>query len=128
MESEARKVMLLDEDLIQVMKAEKHLLAAGYEVVSLTSANGVLSKVDYERPDILLLDIEMRRLNATDLLATLRASEDYEDLVIVLFSDLGADQLQKLCIENDINGYFCKSMDVSQIGEFLNNFFEYGED
>ena len=128
MESEARKVMLLDEDLIQVMKAEKHLLSAGYEVVSLTSANGVLSKVDYERPDILLLDIEMGRLNATDLLATLRASDEYEDLVIVLFSDLGADQLQKLCIENDINGYFCKSMDVSQIGEFLNNFFEYGED
>ena len=26
---------------------------------------------------------------------------------------------------NDINGYFCKSMDVSQIAEFLDNFYEY---
>lgn len=120
--------MLLDENLIDVMTAEKHLKNGGYNVVPLTSTNGVLSKIDFERPDILLLDIEMGRLNATDLFETLRASEEYEDLVIVLFSDLSAEQLQKQCIENDINGYFCKSMDVSQIGEFLDNFFEYGEE
>ena len=67
----------------------------------------------------------MPRLNATDLLETLRASEEYDDLVIVLYSDMEAEKLQKLCIENDINGYFCKSMDVSQIGAFLDNFYEY---
>ena len=72
-----------------------------------------------------MLDIEMPRLNASELLETLRSADEYEDLVIVLFSDMDAERLQKMCIENDINGYFCKSMDVKQIASFLDNFYEF---
>lgn len=121
----SRKVMILDENILDVMEAEKYLKGAGYDVVALSSPAGALSKIDYEQPEILLLDIAMPRLNVADLLETLRSTAEYEDLVIVLFSDMDADQLQKLCIENDINGYFCKSMDVTQIGAFLDNFYEF---
>lgn len=121
----SRKVMVLDENILDVMEAEKYLREGGYEVVSLSSPSGALSKIDYERPEILLLDISMPRLNVADLLETLRSTEEYEDLVIVLFSDMEAEKLQKLCIENDINGYFCKSMDVTQIAAFLDNFYEF---
>lgn len=120
-----RKVMVLDDNIMDVMEAEKHLETGGYEVVTLTTPNGALSKIDYERPEILLLDIEMPRLNVDDLLETLRSNAEYDDLVIVLYSDMEAEALQKICIENDINGYFCKSMDVSQIGSFLDNFYEF---
>lgn len=121
----SRKVMILDENILDVMEAEQYLKAGGYEVVTLSSPNGALSKIDFERPEILLLDIAMPRLNIADLLETLRGSAEYEDLVIVLFSDLEAEKLQKMCIENDINGYFCKSMDVTQIAAFLDNFYEF---
>lgn len=120
-----RKVMVLDDNILDVMKAEKHLKSGGYEVVTMTSPNGAISKIDYEHPEILLLDIDMPRLNAMDLLETLRSNHEYDDLVIVLFSDLDAEKLQKICIENDINGYFCKSMDISQISAFLDNFYEF---
>ena len=120
-----RKVMVLDDNIMDVMKAEKHLSSGGYDVVTLTTPNGALSKIDYERPEILLLDFEMPRLNVHELLETLRSNQDYDDLVIVLYSDMDAEQLQKICIDNDINGYFCKSMDISQIAAFLNNFYEF---
>lgn len=120
-----RKVMVLDGNILDVMKAEKHLKSGGYEVVTLTTPNGALSKIDYERPEILLLDFEMPRLNVPDLLETLRSNEDYSDLVVVLYSDMEAEKLQKICIDNDINGYFCKSMDITQIGDFLDNFYEF---
>ncbi len=121
----ARKVMLLDDNIMDVMEAEDYLREGGYDVVTLSSPNGALSKIEYERPEILLLDLNMPRLNTQDLIDTLRASEEYEDMVIVLFSDEEAEQLQEFCIEHDINGYFCKSMDVSQIAAFLDNFYEY---
>lgn len=121
----SRKVMILDENILDVMEAEKYLKEGGYEVVTLSSPSGALSKIDFEKPEILLIDIEMNRLNANDLLETLRSSEEYEELVIVLYSDMDAEKLQKLCIENDINGYFCKSMDVTQIASFLDNFYEF---
>ena len=121
----SRKVMVLDDNILDVMKAEEHLKKGGYDVVTLTTPNGALSKIDYERPEILLLDFEMPRLNVDDLLGTLRANDEYDELVIVLYSDMDAEELQKICIENDINGYFCKSMDITQIAAFLDNFYEF---
>ncbi len=119
-----RKVLILDSDIMQVMEIEEHLQAGGYEVVHLSSPNGAISKIEYEDPEILLVDIEMDRLNVDDLLTTVRTSPDHGDIVIVAFSDIEADELQQFCIENELNGYFCKSMDVTQIADFLDNFFE----
>ncbi len=120
-----RKVMIVDENLLDVMEVEQHLVSGGYDVVHLSSPNGVMAKLDYENPEILLLDIQMSRLHVVDLLETLRASGKLDELVIVAFSDMEAEKLQQFCMDNDINGYFCKSMDVGQIADFLNNFYEY---
>lgn len=121
---ESHKVMIIDDNLLDVMEVEKHLEEEGYDVVRLSSPNGALSKIDYEEPEVLLLDIQMEHLNADDLIATLRQSPEYRELVVVVYSDMEADALQDYCVEKDINGYFCKSMEVEQIGDFLENFFE----
>jgi CheY-like chemotaxis protein len=121
---ESRKVMIIDDNILDVMNAEKHLEEGSYEVVRLSSPNGALSKIDYEEPDVLLLDIDMDRLDADDLIGTLRSSPDYRELVVVIYADRDAEQLQEYCVEKDVNGYFCKSMDISGIADFLDNFFE----
>lgn len=120
----SRKVMILDDNILDVMKVEEYLEEGGYEVVKLSSPNGVISKIEYEDPEILLLDLQMERLSLEELLDDLRGSADFQDLVIVLFSDMKAEKLQQYCVNNDINGYFCKSMDVSQIASFLDKFYE----
>lgn len=120
-----RKVLILDENIMDVMEVEEGLEKGNYEVVHLASPNGALSKIEYEEPEILLLDIQMSRLNTEDLLETLLQSPEYEEMVIVVFSDMEADDLHQFCVDNELHGYFCKSMDVSQIAEFLNNFYEF---
>jgi twitching motility two-component system response regulator PilH len=121
---EARKVLILDHNLLDVINVTEHLKRAGFEAVSLTSPNGALAKLEYERPDILLLDITMPRLNVSELLQGVRQDGNLEDTIIVLFSDLDAPTLQSMCMDNDIHGYFSKSMDVTRIGEFLDQFYE----
>lgn len=119
-----RKVLIIDENILDVIEADKALRAAGYDVVKLASPAGCVAKLDYERPDILLIDISMARLNAQELFDDVRANPDHEDLIIVLFSDLDAETLQSICLEHDFHGYFCKSMGTHQIGAFLDNFYE----
>ena len=120
-----RKVLILDADIMIVMEVEECLEQGGYDVVHLSSPSGAISKIEYEEPEVLLLDIEMDRLNTDDLLQTLQAGPNFEEMVVVAFSDMDADELQEFCMANQLNGYFCKSMDISQIAEFLDNFFEY---
>lgn len=118
-----RKVLILDSNILDVIEAESRLAAAGFVVSKLASPNGALAKIEYERPDILLLDITMARLNVQEILDGLRADPVLEEIVVVLFSDLDAPTLQAMCMDNDIHGYFSKSMDIRRIGEFLEQFY-----
>ena len=118
-----RKVMIIDDDIISLMKAEELLVSNGYTVVKLASAHGCLAKLDYERPDVLLVDIQMSRLAADDLLDSVRASPEHQELIIVLYSDMDAEELEEICHAKDINGYFCKSMELVLLGEFIDQFF-----
>ena len=116
--------MILDENVLDVLRAKKVLVEAGYEVVKLASPNGADAKLEYENPDILLLDVGMSRLNLQSFLAFVHATPKFEDLIIVLFSNLDAEMLQQFCVDNDIHGYFCKSMGISKVAEFLDHFYE----
>ncbi len=119
-----RRVMILDDQILDVLRAEKALKAAGYEVKKLTTPHGALAKIEFEQPELLLLNITMSRLNVTALLGSLRASPDYQDLIVVLFSDMEAEELQQYCLDNDIHGYYCKSMNIDKIAEFIDNFYD----
>ena len=118
------KVLLLDDNLLEVMKIEKSLKASGYDVARLTSPNGVLAKIDYEKPEVLLINPWMPRLDVGDLLEMLASAPEFEDLVVVALGDKDAATLQAFCIEHDLHGYYSKSMDLSKIGLFVDNFFE----
>lgn len=119
-----RKVLILDDNILHVMRAARSLEANGYSVVRMSSPNGALAKIEFERPEVLLLELKMSRLHVDGLLDKLRQNPDLEDLIVVLFSDLEADVLQQYCIDHDIHGYYCKSMDIDAVGDFLDNFYE----
>lgn len=120
---ESEKVMVVDDDLMSVMEAEEVLEEDGYEVIRLSSPSGALSKIDFEQPDALLVDITMDRLDAEDVIDTLRNSPDHRGVVIVVYSDMEVADLEEYCHDNEVNGYFQKSMDATQITEFLDEFF-----
>lgn len=121
-----QKVLLIDSNIMDVLRAERSLSAAGFLVARLTTPNGTLAKLEYERPDALLLDITMARLNVQELLDGVKSDPSLEDVVVVLFSDLDAGTLQSMCVDHDLHGYYSKSMDIDRVGEFLQQF--YAED
>jgi len=123
-----QKVLLIDSNIMDVLRAERSLSAAGFVVARLTTPNGALAKIEFERPDALLLDITMSRLNVQELLDGVKSDPALEDLVVVLFSDLDATTLQAMCVDHDMHGYYSKSMDIDRVGEFLQQFYAEGEE
>ena len=123
MSGEKRKVMIVDDNIINLMIAEELLVNHGYDVVKISAPHGCVAKLDYEQPDVLLIDITMPRLPADDVIEAIRNSPDHEDLIVVLYADMEAEALEKICHAKDINGYFCKSMDVTKLPEFIDRFF-----
>jgi PleD family two-component response regulator len=118
-----RSVLIIDSNLLDVLEVEKYLVRDGFRVSKLTGANGALARIEYEKPEVVLLDITMPRLNVQEVLDALRTDPDLEEIVVVLFSNLDGPTLQAMCRENNIHGYFSKSMDVTRIAEFIDQFF-----
>ena len=99
------------------------LTAHGYVVVQTTSPQGCIAKLDYEKPDVLLVDTAMPRLAFDDLLGTALDDTEHADLIVVAFSSSNPRDLEKVCLEKNLHGYFHKEMDVTRLPEYMDNFF-----
>ena len=119
----SQKVLIVDEDILRVLAAEVVLDAAGYNTAHLSTPAGFWAKLDYARPDVLLIDLSMSLFNSQEVLDQLKADAAYDDMAIVMYSDKNAEELQEFCVEQDLNGYFCKSQDITELPDFLSNFF-----
>jgi len=123
MVEQKRKIMLVDDNIISMMVTADILTAHGYEVVQTTSPNGCIAKLDYEEPDVLLLDIDMPRLAFDDIVTSVRQASEHNNLMVVLFSSRPAKEMASLCGSKELHGYFSKQMDVTRLPEYIGYFF-----
>lgn len=71
----------LDRELTSMM-----LRKAGYDVLALAGAEGVLETVEHEHPDLILLDIMMPDIDGRQLLSALRAKWSQVELPVIMLT------------------------------------------
>ncbi|MBU0552960.1 response regulator [Myxococcota bacterium] len=123
MTAETRKVVILDDDLLHLMSTSDVLEKAGYKVVSMSAPHGCIAKLDYEHPDVFLVNIAMPRLAVDDLLDTLMESDDYRDLIVVVHSGIEAELQEQCCLNKDLHGYYSKELSLDDLPAFIDRFF-----
>lgn len=123
MAAESRKIVILDDDLLHLMSTSDVLEKAGYEVVSMSAPHGCIAKLDYENPDVFLVNIAMPRLAVDDLLDTLSESDDYHDLIVVVYSGIEAELQEQCCLNKDLHGYYSKELEIEGLPSFIDRFF-----
>jgi len=82
------KILLVDDDMtLHEMYAER-LRAEGYVVVSAYDGEEALSKVYSEKPEIILLDIMMPKINGIDVMKKLREDDATVKTPVILLTAL----------------------------------------
>ena len=66
------RVLIMDDDIILAEAVRKHLAVAGYQVTTATDGLLGLSMMHAERPDIVVLDTEMPRLDGWETCSRIR--------------------------------------------------------
>ncbi len=118
------KVLILDSHLMDVIKMEDSCRERGFEVARLTGSYGVMSKIDFESPDVLLIDPQMPGVDVFALVSALRGVPKFDDLVIIAVSSDSGDSVRDLCVTVDFNAYYLKEEPLEGIGEFIVQCFE----
>lgn len=119
-----RKVMILDYVLQEVIALEDVLKGAGYEVCVSTGMSGVLSKFDYEKPDILLINPDMPNIDTDMLIETLHGTQTMSGMIIVLICTGDPVAVETYCRAMNVNGYYLVENGFSGIPLYLSKFYE----
>jgi CheY-like chemotaxis protein len=81
-----KKVLLIDDDPVIVAVYETLFVQSGYEVLIAEDGEAGLAAVHRSRPDVVLLDLSMPRLNGLQWLDKVRRDTRFARLPVVVFT------------------------------------------
>ena len=101
-------VMVVD-DSLTVRKITGRLLAReGYQVLTAKDGVEALEMLNEARPDVMLVDIEMPRLDGFDLTRNIRADAQLKSIPIIMITSRTAEKHRKYAFEIGVNHYLGK--------------------
>jgi CheY-like chemotaxis protein len=96
------------------------LKANGWEVVTARDGIEALEQIARERPAAVLLDIEMPRMDGYELMASIRAQEQYRDLPLITLTSRAASKHRQRAIQLGADEYIVKPYQDQQLLSVIN--------
>src|SRR6266498_5572478 len=91
-EPAAARILVADDDQALLHTVTWILKQEGYDVVAVPGGEGLLAKLEEERPQLLLLDIMMPKVDGLQLLERLKTDERYRDLPVLMVSSMPPEE------------------------------------
>ncbi|AKM82071.1 TPA: response regulator [Candidatus Berkelbacteria bacterium] len=88
---EGKTILLVDDDLTLREMYEERLKAEGFTIVQASNGEEALSKAKEVKPNIILLDIMMPKINGFDVLKDLKSDPDLKDVPVIVLTALIQD-------------------------------------
>lgn len=102
-----RKVLLVD-DSMTTLFMEEMILNGRYQVVKATNGEDALEKARAERPDLILLDVIMPKMDGFAVCRALRAEEATRTTPIIMVTTRGEEENVERGFEAGCNDYVTK--------------------
>src|SRR6266404_1267721 len=88
----AAKILVADDDQSLVRTLTWILKENGYEVIIAPGGEGLMGKLEEERPNLLLLDIMMPKVDGLQLLARMKADDRFRDVPVLMISSMPPEE------------------------------------
>ncbi|GAD90997.1 putative two-component hybrid sensor and regulator [Vibrio halioticoli NBRC 102217] len=113
--SNGKRVLIADDEPVNLKVLESFLRIEGYSVISATNGRQVLDIIAQEKPDILLLDIMMPELSGFEVCKYLRELYSYNELPIIMLTALGQNEDKIKGFECGANDYLVKPFNKQEL-------------
>jgi CheY-like chemotaxis protein len=117
------KIVVIDDDAKALSVAKRLLEAAGYEVITSESPLRMPQLVQREKPNLILLDLEMPALSGEHVLDFTTLFDFLREIPIVIHSAKSEDDLKSLVERSAAVGYIRKTNNgltfVAQVERFI---------
>ena len=103
------KILMVDDDKMLIDMYKERLELAGYQVEISRDGEEGLAKVHQVKPDVVLLDIMMPKVNGYEALASIKSDPATKDIPVIILSALMRDVNKAKAVEAGADDYIIKS-------------------
>jgi len=118
-----RKKILLVDDSNTILMIERMLLTKGpYDVVTANDGDEAVEKALRERPDLILMDVVMPRMNGFEALRRIREDEAIGSTPIIMVTTRGEVENIETGFDSGCNDYVTKPINGPELIAKLENY------
>ena len=119
----SRKILIVEDNELN-MKLFNDLLAAhGYETVKTRDGSQVLEIMRTERPDLVLMDIQLPEISGLEVTKQVKADDELKDIPVIAVTAFAMKGDEDKIREGGCEGYISKPISVMSFLETVGSFF-----
>lgn len=115
------KILMVDDESDIVSTVEFRLKSCNYEVITAGNGQEGLEKAAKEKPDIILLDINMPVMNGHEMLERLRSRPDLKHIPVIMLTAYSDRADIGKASELGISNYVTKPFDFADLTEKISD-------
>lgn len=105
-------ILIVEDDLLSRELATAILKTAGYTVLSAEDGVGLLERVATERPDLIIMDLQLPRIDGVTLIRDLKAHDATRSIPIIVTTAYAHPELYAKALEAGCAAYLPKPLDL----------------
>jgi len=120
--AQTKPIVMVVDDSITVRKVTSRLLERNnYEVLTAKDGVDALAQLQEHRPDIMLLDVEMPRMDGFELATNIRNDAELSEIPIIMITSRTASKHRQRAMDIGVNAYMGKPYNESDLLENIQN-------
>jgi DNA-binding response OmpR family regulator len=113
--ADPKKVVIVDDDRALRDRLQQILEQNGYNVAQAPSGLRLLTLLEVDRPDLILLDVAMSWINGFELCRAMKANLNYKNIPVVFISGRSAPSDIETGLSCGAADYFVKPLDTQAL-------------
>lgn len=116
------RIAIVDDEPINIKVVRKHLQAAGYaDFVTTSDAAGAMDLIRAERPDVVLLDVVMPKVNGIEILEAVRADPKLSPTPVLILTASTDAETKLRALSAGATDFLAKPVDPNELVPRLRN-------
>jgi chemotaxis protein histidine kinase CheA len=113
-------ILVVDDSLSARRSLMQFVQDLGYEVREARDGIEAVSMIDLRRPDLVLADMEMPRMNGLELTSHIRTNYDAKSLPVIMITSRSSDKHRQAAQERGVNHFLVKPFAEDLLAEQIN--------
>ncbi len=110
-----KKILVVDDELDVQSIISFRLEINGYDISVASDGQDGLDKIKAEKPDLVLLDLMLPKINGFEICRMIKFDEKFKDLPIIILSALDKEDDRKKAMDAGADAYFLKPFDLESL-------------